>query len=345
MIGQTIKIINLCLINVLINSMGEIMKILITGGAGLLGSHLCDKYINEGNTVICFDNFMTGSMENVNHLLPNKNFMLVNRDIRDNEIVEQVSKDVDVIIHLAAQIHVDRSAIEPRLTVDINANGTQNILEAARKFEIKKVINASTSEVYGSAQYSPMDEKHPLNAPHVYGASKIAAERLCNAYIKTYGMNIAVTRCFNFFGPRQRDFEYGSVIPIFIKRVLNGQAPQIYGDGNQLRDYTYIKDVVAAYDLIMKYQGRLDEPLNFGTGKDIRVKDIANMVINLAGADKKMTPEHINARTAEVSRLIADSSKQKAILGWEPKYTFEQGLAEFVDWYKNYKYNGQAKQL
>lgn len=305
---------------------------------GFLGSHLCDKYIKEGNTVICFDNFMTGSMANISHLLPNKEFVLVNRDIRDNEIVEQVSKDVDVIIHLAAQIHVDRSAIEPRLTVDINMNGTQNILDAARKFEIKKVINASTSEVYGSAQYSPMDEKHPLNAPHVYGASKIAAERLCNSYVKTYGMNIAVTRCFNFFGPRQRDFEYGSVIPIFIKRVLNNQPPEIYGDGNQLRDYTYINDIVEAYDLILKHKGRLDEPLNFGTGKEVKVNDIADMVIKLAGDGKDMKPVHINARHAEVSRLIADSSKQKSILGWEPKYTFEQGLAEFVDWYRNYKY-------
>jgi UDP-glucose 4-epimerase len=319
------------------------VKILITGGAGFLGSHLCDKYVGEGNTVICFDNFMTGSMENIHHLLSNKNFILVNRDIRDNEIVEQVAKDVDVIIHLAAQIHVDRSAIEPRMTVDINVIGTQNILEAARKFDIKKVINASTSEVYGSAQYSPMDEKHPLNAPHVYGASKIAAERLCNSYIKTYGMNIAVTRCFNFFGPRQRDFEYGSVIPIFIKRMLNNEPPQIYGDGNQLRDYTYIKDIVDVYDLILKHEARLDEPLNFGTGRDVKVRDIADMVMDLVGGDKRVVPVHTNARTAEVSRLIADSSKQKAILGWEPKYTFEQGLAEFVDWYRNYKYKTGAK--
>lgn len=314
------------------------MRFLITGGAGFIGSHLCEKYVNEGHTVLCLDNFMTGSIDNIRHLLARNNFKLINGDIRDFDIVEKLMSNIDVVIHLAAQIHVDRSIIEPTMTYEVNVMGTQKVLEAARIFDVKKVIFASTSEVYGSSQYSPMDEKHPLDSPHPYGASKIAADRLCKSYQTTYDMDITIVRPFNIYGPRQRDKGYGSVIAIFARRVLNDLPPIIYGDGTQTRDYTYISDTVEAYDKIVKYQGRIREPINFGTGSEIPILELANMIIELTGKKGKISPVHIEGRVAEVKRLIADATKAKELLGWEPKVDLKTGLVNYLNWYKNHYY-------
>ncbi len=312
------------------------MKMLITGGAGFVGSHLCDKYTKEGHTVICLDNFLSGNLMNVRHLLDCRNFKLVKGDIRDFALLEKIMRDVDAVFHLAAQIHVDRSYIEPKLTYEINVIGTQNVLEVARIYDAKKVIYASSSEVYGSAQYVPIDEKHPLNAPHPYGASKIAADRMCHAYIQTYGMDIAILRLFNIFGPRQRDIGYGGVISIFTRRVLNDTPPIIYGDGLQTRDYTYIDDAVRAYDLVLNHKEPIAEPINFGSGREISILNLANMIIEFCGKKGSLNPTHVEPRIGEVKRLISDASKARKLLGWAPKYDFEQGLKEFVCWYQNY---------
>lgn len=313
------------------------MKMLITGGAGFIGSHLCDRYTKEGHTVLCLDNFMNGNLMNIRHLLSHRNFKLINGDIRDSNLLEKIMRDIDVIFHLAAQIHVDRSIVEPQLTYEVNVLGTQNILEVARIYDVGKVICASTSEVYGSAQYVPMDENHPLNAPHPYGASKIAGDRMCYAYIETYGMNISIVRLFNTFGPRQKDSGYGGAISIFVKRVLNGMPPIIYGDGHQTRDYTYIKDAVSAFDSVLNYNKLVSKPVNFGTGKETRIVDLANMIIRLCAKEKEVEPVHVEPRPGEVQRLVAQNSRAKEIFGWEPKYEVEDGLREFIDWYKNYK--------
>ena len=313
------------------------MKMLITGGAGFMGSHLCEKYTKEGHTVLCLDNFMNGNLINIRHLLNYRNFKLINGDIRNFDLLEKIMRDIDVIFHLAAQIHVDRSIVEPQLTYEVNVLGTQNILEAARVYDIVKVIYTSTSEVYGSAQYVPMDENHPLDAPHPYGASKIAADRMCYAYVNTYGMNIYIMRPFNTFGPKQKDSGYGGVISIFVKRVLGGMPPIIYGDGHQTRDYIYIKDVVSAFDSILNYNEPVAEPINFGSGKEIRIVDLANEIIRLCGKEKTIKPVHVEPRPGEVRRLVAKVSKAEELLGWCPEYELEDGLREFIDWYKNYK--------
>jgi len=318
------------------------MKILITGGAGFIGSHLCDKYTKEGHTVLCLDNFMNGNLMNIRHLLNYRNFKLINGDIRDFDLLEKMMRDVDIVFHLAAQIHVDRSIIEPKLTYEINVLGTQNILEVARMYDVEKIIHASTSEVYGSAQYAPMDENHPLNAPHPYGASKIAADRMCYAYIETYGMNICIMRPFNLYGPRQKDSGYGGAISLFTKRVLSNMPPIIYGAGEQTRDYTYIEDIVEAYNLILNNKP-IREPINFGTGKEIKIIDLANKIIELCGKTGNIKPVHVEMRPGEVKRLVADISKAKEFLGWKPKYTITEGLREFIDWYKNYKFEEWAK--
>jgi UDP-glucose 4-epimerase len=317
------------------------MRILITGGAGFIGSYLCEKYTKEGNTVLCLDNFLSGNLLNVRHLLIHQNFKLIKGDILDFNLLERISREVDVIIHLAAQIHVDRSYVEPRLTFEINVMGTQNVLEVARIFDVKQVVHASTSEVYGSAQYVPIDEKHPLDAPHPYGASKIAADRMCHAYVVTYGMNVSIPRFFNIFGPRQRDIGYGGVVSIFTRRVLNGMPPVIYGDGKQTRDYTYIDDAVRAFDLILNNGARLD-PTNIGTGKEVNIIDLANLIIELCGKKTTIKPIHVEPRIGEVKKLIADTTKAREILKWKPKYELKEGLKTFIQWYKEF---GQEERI
>tara|TARA_B100002003_G_scaffold71645_1_gene66729 strand:+ start:627 stop:1589 length:963 start_codon:yes stop_codon:yes gene_type:complete len=318
------------------------MKLLITGGAGFIGSSLCEKYVKKGHTVICLDNFLSGSLTNIAHLLDFQNFKLVKGDIRNSDLLDRVVKDVDFIFNLAAQIHVDRSYVEPKLTFDINIMGTQNVLEMARLYDVKKIIHASTSEVYGSAMNVPIDETHPLNAPHPYGASKIAADRLCYAYAKTYGLNVVIPRMFNVYGPRQKSVGYGGVISIFTRRILSNFPPIVYGDGLQTRDYTHIDDVVRAYDLLFKYNKKLPEPINFGSGKEISILDLANLIIELSGKKGSLKPVNVSPRIGEVDRLIANAGKANEILEWTPKIGIKEGLNTFI---QQYKYFGSEERI
>jgi UDP-glucose 4-epimerase len=203
-------------------------------------------------------------------------------------------------------------------------------------YDVKKVIQASTSEVYGSSLYHPMDEKHPLNAPHPYGASKIAADRLCHAYIQTYGMDICILRFFNTFGPRQKDIGYGGVISIFTKRILNDMPPIIFGDGLQTRDYIYIDDAVKAYDTVLNHDKPITEPINFGSGKEFTILELANTIIEYCGKKDTLEPIHVEPRAVEVMRLIADSSRAKEVLGWEITVDMKEGLKSYLQWYKGH---------
>jgi len=314
------------------------MRILITGGCGFLGSHLCEKYVNEGHTVVALDNFMNGNLNNVRGLLANKKFKLTSGDVRNFDLLEKIASNLDVIIHLAAQIHVDRSIVEPKLTYEINVLGTLNVLEIARKYDINKIIHASSSEVYGSAQYIPINEKHPLDAPHPYGASKIAADRMCFAYNRTYGINVNIVRCFNVYGPKQKETGYGGAISIFAKRVLADLPPILYGTGKQTRDYMYINDAVMAFDLVFKAKTDIGgEVINFGTGKEISINDLANLIIRMYGKEGRLMPVHVAQRPGEISRLCADITKANKLLGFKPKYNIEMGLKEFIGWFKNYR--------
>ena len=309
------------------------MRLLITGGAGFIGSHLCDFFVARGERVVCLDNFFTGSITNIRHLLDKRNFKIIKGDVRDRELLDKQTRDVDAILHLAAQIHVDRSYIEPELTWDVNVRGTQNVLESARVNDVPHVIFASSSEVYGSAiSDEPISENHPLNAPHPYGASKIAGDRMCYSYSKTFGMNVSIMRCFNIFGPRQRDLGYGGVIAIFAKRIFEGKAPVIYGDGSQKRDYTYVSDIVQAYSKVLS--GSYADPVNFGTGVSVTIENIACGILKEFGS--KCEPVHIAPRIAEVQNLIADASRAKAVYGWEAQVGIDEGISSFVEWYKQY---------
>lgn len=312
-------------------------NILITGGAGFIGSHLAEKLVKEGHKVKVIDDFSNSTVNNIRGLLNYPNFKLIKGDIRDYSLIKEISNNIDTIYHLAAQIHVDKSITESRSTQEINYFGTLNMLEAMREHDIEKFIFASSSEVYGSAQYSPMDEKHPLDAQSPYAASKAGADRLCYSYFKTYGMDITVVRNFNTYGPKQKDGGYGSAISIFIRRVLNNQPPIIYGDGTQSRDYMYIKDAITAYTLVKENKKKLaGEVINFGTGKDHTILDISNRIIKLCGKDN-LKPVHIEQRPGEVQKLCADTKKVRSLLGFKPEYDLEKGLKEYINWFKTYK--------
>ena len=317
------------------------MKILITGGSGFIGSHLCHNFIKQGHKVICLDNFASGDISNIRSLVANNNFKFFQANICDSEI-KHFFTNVDVVIHLAAQIHVDKSEIEPDTTYQTNVMGTLNILKLCRQYDVKKMIYASTSEVYGTAQKNPMDESHPLDAPHPYGASKIGADRMCYSYAKTFGMDIVIVRSFNLYGPKQKASGYGGVISLFTNKCLKGLPPLIYGSGEQRRDYLYVNDIVTAYDILANSKKKFcGDCFNFGTGKSISINELANKIIGLFGVNLK--PKHIEARPGEVNELICDYSKAREVLGWEPEYSFDRGLSEFVDWYKNYQHEQWSK--
>jgi len=249
-------------------------------------------------------------------------------DIRNIKDMEEQIQWANIVIHLAAQIHVDYSIKFPQETLDINLSGTLNVLELCRKYS-KKVIIASTSEAYGSSQVGYMSETHPLDCQSPYGASKVAADRLAKSYIDTYGMDIVIIRNFNAFGPYQNDGSYGSVIARFTKAALTGEPLYIYGDGTQERDYMYIEDVCQAYDFaVHKCPAGV---YNFGTGTTQTIADIAANILLITGSKSKVIG--IEPRAGEVQRLCCDITKARN-LGFEPTTRFDRDLRKYIAWYR-----------
>ena len=204
------------------------MKILVTGGAGFIGSHLCERLLKDGHSIKCLDNFYNGNVNNIRAMLTNPNFDFIKGDVRDEVLLRRLCSDIDFIYHLAANIHVERSIIYPNETFDINVGGTLKILKILKENKHIKMVLASSAEVYGSGKHS---EKSPLNPLSPYAASKVAAEAACRAYNAVYNTDVRIIRNFNTFGPRQKYNGYGAVIAILIQRVLNNMPPLIYGSG------------------------------------------------------------------------------------------------------------------
>lgn len=314
-------------------------SILITGGAGFIGSHLAEKYVKEGYLTKVFDDFSSGKVSNIRGLFNYPNFKLIKGDITDKGLVTDAVRGVDIVFHLAAQVHVDRSIIEPEYTFEVNAQGTMNVLEAVLQSNVERMVYSSSSEVYGSAQSEYINENHPLNPASPYAASKVAADRMCFAYYNTYKLPVVIVRCFNTYGSRQVDSSYAAAIPLFIRRVLQGLPPIIYGDGKQSRDYMYIKDATEAYDLVLKSSNLVGNAINFGTNKDICILDLAKTIIRLCGKEDLLQPVHVAERPGEVKRLCADTSFAKRELGFEVKYDIERGLGELIEWYRQGRYD------
>ena len=296
------------------------MKCLITGGAGFIGGHLARDLIKRGHEVKLVDNFFHPTKE------PHDDVEYA--DVRYYDMIEPFVEWADWVFHLSAQIHVDWSIKHPRHTLDTNVMGTLNVLEAVKKHG-KKMVFASTSEVYGTSQSDFMDESHPLDAQSAYGASKVAGDRLCKSYADMYGTRVVILRNFNTFGEWQNDTSYGSVISIFTRKALAGDPLTIYGDGTQERDYMHVKDAVAGYILCME-QGQPGEVINIGSGKTICINDLARCIIDVTGSSSQI--EHIDARPGEVQRLCANITKAKE-KGFVPKTDFNKDLTRYINWY------------
>lgn len=305
------------------------MNVLLTGAAGFLGSHLTRYLVDHGYDVNGVDNYAhpINNLEKWNPQHP------IDLDVAEEYLRPDLIEDCDVVVHLAATISVNLSVESPQETVHNNVESLLNVLEACRKHD-KKLVFASSCEVYGSNQTrDAMDEKHPLNPQSPYGASKLAGEFLCRTYRKTYGMQINITRCFNFFGPYQREDDYGAAIAIFTRRVLNGESPIVLGDGKQTRDYTYVDDIVRAYDIAINNDFG-DEPVNFCSGLETSINELADLVIWACGQEQRIKRQYGPARRWELRRSWGNPSRALREFGWVHEISLEQGLKKYVEWYK-----------
>lgn len=299
------------------------MNYLITGAAGFIGSHLYQKLKKDNKSVIGIDNWFHSSSNSIGK-------QVFTCDIRDKEKLEDFIRWSDVVFHLAAVIHVDYSIKYPEETLDINVNGTLNILELVRKYN-KKMILASTSEVYGTSQSEKISESHPLDCQSPYAASKVAAERLAYSYYKTYGTKVAILRNFNTFGPYQADDGYGGAIAIFTRQALQGKPITIYGSGKQQRDYMSVKDAIRGYEFLFE-QGAWGQAVNIGTGKTVEIIELAKTIKSLTNSKSEIV--HLDERQGEVMRLCADSSLAQS-LGFKLMTNFEHDLYDYTEWYKD----------
>jgi UDP-glucose 4-epimerase len=295
-------------------------NVLITGSAGFIGSHLYNWLKDNGHKVLGVDNY--------SH--PSKNDIPTEYcDVRSYKELLPYFHNCDIVFHLAAQISVDKSIYNPEETIATNILGTQNILELARKHETK-VVFASSSEVYGTSQAEYMGEDHPLDPMSPYGASKLASDRLCYSYYKTYGMDVVVVRNFNTFGEYQSDDSYGGAIAKFTKAALRNEFINIYGDGNQERDYMHVSDAVQAYDKAMYLPA--GSVVNFGSGQTVRINDLAAEILRLTKSSSGVI--HLEPRKGEVQRLCADITIAKSF-GFTPKTDFWKDLEKYIEWMKS----------
>jgi len=288
----------------------------ITGIKGFIGSHMANTLIEQGYKVVGFDNDSHSS-----YIPINKEVEIFWGDIRNQSDCNELVSRVDAVIHLAAEISVDKSIEDPQRVIDVNIIGTKNMLEACRDMSTPILI-AGSSEEYGTAQTDIQDENHPLDGQSPYAATKVAADRLGFAYFKTYDLDVRIVRAFNVCGEGQGYDSYGAVIAIFANKINNGECIKIFGDGTQTRDYTHVSDVVEGYITILE-RGTAGEVYNIATGEDWSVKYIANKLQEIAG--KKVDVVHVAPRKGEVDKLRGDAYKLRG-LGWEYKINFDQAL-------------------
>ena len=307
------------------NALRRYAKILVTGGAGFIGSHLIDRLLQGGYEVTALDNFSSGKIENIRHHTGASNFHLMRGDIRNLRNVEKAVEDADAVFHLAAIVSVPLSVKEPSLVKDVNVGGTLNLLEASLDADVKRFVYASSCAVYGEASDLPIDERHPTAPLSPYAASKLAAEHHCRFFHEDYGFETVCLRYFNAYGPRQKRGSYGGVITQFINRIKQGKPPIIYGDGSQTRDFVHIDDVAEASELAMHRRGAVGEVFNIGTGKATTINQLAQILTKLVGKPE-LKPVYTNPRLGDIKHSQANISKAQTILGYIPKIGLEHGL-------------------
>ncbi len=315
--------------------MGRIIKhsrVVVTGGAGFIGSHLTEELLRQGANVIVIDDLSAGSINNINHLLCNPNMQFVRGSITDLSLLKKHFAGTDYVFHQAAIPSVLRSIENPLASHEVNITGTLNILLAARDNSVKKVIYASSSSVYGDTPTLPKREDMTPNPQSPYAATKLASEYYCQCFHKVYALPTVCLRYFNVYGPRQDpNSQYAAAIPKFINRILRNEPPIIYGDGEQTRDFTFIRDVIQAN--ILAAESDANGIFNIGNGKGITINQLAILTINLL-SNYCINPIHEEPRLDDIKDSLADITRAKTF-GYSPKYDLEKGLYETVRSFTN----------
>ncbi len=310
--------------------------VLVTGAGGFIGSHLAEELVRQGAKVRCFVRYNSRNDPGLLKMLPyevRERLEIVRADLTSIEAVRQAVAGTEIVFHLGAIISIPYSYAHPREVLASNVEGTLNVLLAARDAGVGRVVHTSTSEVYGSAAYVPIDEKHPLCAQSPYSASKIAADKLAESFGRSYGLGVVTVRPFNTYGPRQSD---RAVIPTIIAQALTGDKVYL-GTTHTRRDLTYVTDTVAGFIAAARAEKVEGETINLGSGQDISIGDLGYRIINLVRRDVELVFDATRIRppASEVQQLLSDNSKAAELLGWEPQVGLDEGLQLTIDWISN----------
>jgi NAD dependent epimerase/dehydratase len=309
------------------------MNVLITGADGFIGSHLTELLVKEGYKVKSLSQYNSfnywGWLEDVDC---QSSIEVLNGDVRDPHYCKHITKNVDVVFHLAALIAIPYSYIAPDSYVDTNVNGTLNICQAALENGVKRVIHTSTSEVYGTAQYVPIDEKHPLQAQSPYSASKIGADAIAMSFYNAFELPLTIARPFNTYGPRQ---SARAVIPTIISQIAKGKKQIKLGDVSPTRDFNYVADTCRGFLELARCDKAVGEIVNIGSNFEISVGDTLNMIKELMESDVEflLDEQRVRPSKSEVFRLCCDNTKIRELTGFEPAYDIRTGLKETIDWF------------
>lgn len=317
--------------------MGKTMKkVLVTGADGFIGSHLTEHLMEKGYEVKAFTYYNSFNTWGWLDTFPKEKLdelEIFQGDIRDPNGVREAMKGVDGVFHLAALIAIPFSYHSPDSYVDTNIKGTLNVLQAARDLDLERVLITSTSEVYGTAQYVPIDEKHPYQGQSPYSATKIGADRLAESFYRSFNLPVTIVRPFNTFGPRQ---SARAVIPTIISQLLAGKEEIKLGSLTPTRDFNYVKDTANGFYEIARSDKTIGEEINIATQREISIGDLANELIRQINPNAHIVCDEQRTRPekSEVNRLLGCNEKIMRLTDWKPNYTFEQGLAETIEWIK-----------
>ncbi|GAB4335071.1 MAG: SDR family oxidoreductase [Calditrichia bacterium] len=306
------------------------MKYLVTGGGGFIGSNIVRELLKRGHQVRVLDNFATGRRENLTDIL--SQIELIEGDLRSYHIVNEAVAGMDFVLHQGALPSVPRSINDPITSNEVNVGGTLNVLNAAVAHKVKRVVFASSSSIYGDSETLPKQEDMTPNPLSPYAVSKLAGEKYCQVFARIYGLHTVALRYFNVFGPRQDPTsQYSAVIPKFIRAILNDEAPTIYGDGQQSRDFTFVENVIEANILATTADCPPGLVVNCACHERIDLNQLVQMINQILG--KKIEPQYTAPRPGDVKHSFADIERIQKYLGYRPKVLFEEGLRRTIDWY------------
>ncbi len=308
-------------------------RIVVTGAAGFIGSNLTDSLLGQGAEVVGIDNLFNGRVENLDEAFKHDNFKFHKGDIRDLNFLLDIFEGIDIVYHLAAFTSVPQSVKMPENCNDVNVNGVLNVLNAARRMDVGKIIYASSSSVYGDTPTLPKREDMRRLPISPYGVAKLACEAYMQVYHQVYGLKTSSLRYFNVFGPRQKDSTYSGVIAIWLGNIIRNEDLTIFGDGTNSRDFTYIKDVIQA-NLLAAENDVSGEIFNIGAGSPISLTELAKLILKITNKEN-LKIIYTEPRPGDIIHSYADISKAKKALIFEPKYNQEQGLKEYFKWYDN----------